>query len=64
MASAAFCCSMKRRASRSSYCGVAGAIAPPNRSAGLTPRTPAMCSRAFIDARVRPDSSIEIYAFV
>src|SRR5437773_12510051 len=56
--------SVTRRASRSVYCGVAGDGAPPKRSAGFTPRTPAMCSSAFIDARVRPDSSMEMYAFV
>ena len=55
---------MSRRASRSVYCGVAGDAAPPRRSAGFTPRTPEMCSSAFIDARVRPDSSIEMYALV
>jgi len=33
---------------------------PPSRSDGFTPSAPAMCSSAFIDARVRPDSSIEM----
>src|SRR5437016_5051994 len=42
--------SISRRASRSVYCGVAGDGAPPNRSAGFTPRTPAMCSSASMKA--------------
>ena len=42
---------MSRRASSNVYCGVAGEAAPPSRSAGCTPSTPATPQYTLLEAR-------------